>query len=340
MSKIGNATLLAFQGELAKMAAPSSVLGTAGALGGVGLGAGALLGAGVGGVRKYQQAREEGLTRGQALRAGFSGAVSGGGKGAIAGGALGLAGGGALGHFSPGAGDSIRQTLNATGGPAGSFSRFGQRQVHGLTGYAEGHLGEIRHGAWAKQQAEEAAKKHLDSVRAGAVAPGRLESGVNKLLGRTPVDAAEKQLQQAVKAREVAEKAEQMGLTSVPGYLKSLGTNGVGATLGTAGADFWHSADPLTKAMTVAGGAGVVREAVRSEDPEHEGRGRLRRVGGKLRDVATLGLLSPLPMGTQMGLSSVVKRPEKRNAKVNTARPLQQDLSGASGQVLAPGELS
>lgn len=333
MSKIGNAALSSFQEELAKMAAPSTILGTGGALGGLGVGVGGILGAGIGGVRKYQQAREEGGTRLQAMGAGLSGAYSGGTTGALAGGALGMAGGSALGHLAPETGNAIVKNLNAREGIPGAFARFGQRQVHGLTGYAEGHLGDIRHGAWASRRAEEAARAELSAARAGTSQPGLIASGVNKVLGRTHVEAAKSNLAKAVNARKVSEEVERMGMTSVPGYLRSMKQNGVGTTLGTAAKDFWSNADPLTKAMAVGSGYGVVSEAMKDENPMYPGEGRLSRTARRAADVAAFGLTSPLPMGTQNLISYGLRQlPTKDSYRGRLLEPLSQDLSAMSGQ--------
>jgi len=129
--------LHAFHDELLKTSAvPWQQLGhSIGALGG----AGAAIGAGVNGLREgynaYQDARDQGsgeLMAGvHGLFGGASGAIRGGIVGGLAGGAAGAAGT----HFAGGATKSIADKILAN--PVSGFAgRFGQRQVHGLTGWA------------------------------------------------------------------------------------------------------------------------------------------------------------------------------------------------------------
>lgn len=112
MPKLDEQAIEAFQNELQKIAAglaPAATLG--------------VLGAGLGGFSGYSRARQEGKSVGGALGAA--------GKGALTGGALGALGGAGLSKVAP----SV----------AGALGRFGQRQVHSVTGWVpQGGLAEMR----------------------------------------------------------------------------------------------------------------------------------------------------------------------------------------------------
>jgi hypothetical protein len=128
--------LHAFHDELSKEAAvPWQQIGRA--VGGLG-GAGAVVGAAANGLREgvngYNEAREQGasgVTSGlNALSRGGSGAITGG----VLGGALGGVGGAVGSHFNAkGTQALVDKALKTPGLAAGA--RFGQRQVHGLTGW-------------------------------------------------------------------------------------------------------------------------------------------------------------------------------------------------------------
>jgi len=128
--------LLSFHDELLKTSAvPWQQIGRAvGTFGG----AGAALGAGVNGLREgynaYQEAKDQGSGGVMAGIHGLFGGAAGAYKGGLLGGLAGSAAGAAGAHFAGGTTKSIADKLlaNRVGGAVG---RFGQRQVHGLTGW-------------------------------------------------------------------------------------------------------------------------------------------------------------------------------------------------------------
>lgn len=141
MPKLDEQAIEAFQDELQKIAAglaPAATLG--------------VLGAGLGGFSGYSRARQEGKSVGGALGAA--------GKGALTGGALGALGGAGLSKVAPGV--------------AGAIGRFGQRQVHGVTGWSpKGGLAEMRMSPGdAASSLPEFAKHVKDKGVLGAIGAG------------------------------------------------------------------------------------------------------------------------------------------------------------------------
>lgn len=257
------ASLLALGRKVVRSGAFSRGVHGAGAGAGLGAAGGAAGGAAIGAGKGYQQAREAGAEPGAAAGRGLLGSLGGAAKGALLGagvGTLGLGGAAAaLRRYRVGA-------LPAMGGPIGAISRFGQRQVHGLTGWKpSGGLQSIRGGAWA---AEEALKKAPHSGPAFAHA----------------------------RAARAAEKA---GLTSLPGYAKGLATKPL-QTLRTGTTEQWHAMGPFGRALiygypAVAGGGALLRKGEPGEG------GRLERAGRHL-GAAAYGL-GPLPILPQLALA-------------------------------------
>lgn len=285
-----------FQDELEKRAvntagllgrAGSFLKGQAGAAGaglGVGAASGGLLGAGVQGVRGYQQAKEQGATTGQALMGGVGGAVSGGLTGAAIGGGLGGVAGLAGGARARGVADKLVQSKN----PLGATARFGQRQLHSVTGYADHRtpeglkqLNDMRAGSWGAKQRMEAAQKNLAAVQ-----------------GKSGVDPAalQKAQQEASKAGvglAAAEKAQGMGLTSLPGYLKSLAHRPID-TIRAGAAEQWHGSGLGGKFLFAGVPAlGAAGEALTPS--EEGGPGKVERTSKALLGGLAFGA-APIPL--------------------------------------------
>jgi hypothetical protein len=252
---LDEAMLLAFRDELRKEA--GFALKNIGSLGG----RGALLGAGggaiLGGIHGYQHAEENG-------QSGVSGALGGAVQGATMGGMAGGLAGGA-------AGGLVKRDLShltQTPGALGAASRFGQRQVHGITGMlSPAEIEGVRGGAHDARQALQTAKAE------GSKSVPRLE-----------------------KALKASEKAQNMGLTSIPGYLKSMKNNGIGKTLRTSAEEQIRNQPVLTAAavgLPLAAGALAPTE-------EGQGRGEAvgRAVGGAVGEIAG----GMMPMGGQAAL--------------------------------------
>lgn len=252
-----------------------SILG--GASGGAGAGGlvGGVLGAGEGAVRGYREAKEQGAPTGQALSGALSGALQTGSKrslqGALAGAALG-GGGAGLQKDLPG-------KLNVL--PyVGAGSRFGQRQLHSLTGWTpKGGVQAIRGGAYSAGQNVEKTRDVLRQAR---------KKG-------TSVPKAKKELSKAREALEASTKAEQMGLTSLPGYAKALRADPK-AALRAGFEEQYKSMGPGLRALTYGGTAASVGGELTRDDPTA---GRLERTGRSL-GAGLPFLAGPLPLAATM----------------------------------------
>jgi hypothetical protein len=345
MSSIEELQLVVFQDELQKIGAPAWMAGLkalrnrVGGAVGSGVGAGVLgggtLGAGVGGVRDYVEAKRQGATTGQAVGAGLGGALSGGYKGLLMGGAAGgLAGGiGAARGIAPG----MAKKLTEMRGPVGAFARSGQRNVHGLTGWTpKGGISSIRGGSYAAREA----KKSVGTLRQVREAAEKADpSLLQRMRGMSPEEVrriarskGEAKVRTATKGVAAARKAERMGLTSLPGYAKSMREHGVGKTLATGFKEQWHAGGPLGKAMALYPGYEIGQAALGKGEPG--GPGRAERVG---RSLGSLAFATPLPALTAMaaagGISSAGGAAGKGIGKLRRKKkPLGQNPAAPSLQ--------
>ena len=268
MSQFSDRTLSALREELSKLAAPNfhSLVGGAGAGMGLGAAVGGVGGAVHGAVKGYRKAKEEGSS---GLVGGLAGAAGGAARGAGVGAAAGALGGAGLGAASPKALGRLVSADNA----AGSAARFGQRQVHSLTGWTP--------------------KKGIESIRGGAY-------DAREAL-RTAKGA--KEVQQAHKALETAEASQRMGLTNLPGYAKAVNREGLANVLKTDAAAQWHSGGIAAKALGVGlPAAALAAEVAKKEQPEGEGRGQAlgRAIGGTIGGV----MGTAMPIAGQIALGS------------------------------------
>jgi len=265
-----------------------AALGAAGALGGIGAVGGGLLGAGTAGVEAYRQAKETGASTGQALTSSMVSGLSGAGRGAIRGAALGAAGGAALGGISPGAGNFVARARELPG--IGAAARLGQRQTHALTGWLpeQGNvrsLGQLRMGSSVQKENLAKAQDALQAAKAQTHgSPEQLEKAVGR---------AGREVEQSRRGLEAAEKAEDWGLTSIPGYLRSVRERGLLPTMRTGAEEQWHSMSPGWKAVSLGVPAIEMASALRApEGPDGPGRGeRLGRgIGAAVGGMAMGGI--------------------------------------------------
>jgi hypothetical protein len=234
-----------------------------GSLGGIGALGGALTGAAAGGARHYHEAREQGASVGGSLLGGLGGAVSGAAKGGLIGAGLG-AGAGALAK-----GDLSR--LGDRSGLVGAGARFGQRQVHSLTGnLSPQELIGVRGGAYGAQQ----------SLR-------RAAQGVASATTPKAFEKAHSVEQRAAKALRATADATglrtNMDLTSLPGYAKAVKEHGVGKVLATGAREQIANSPPALAALMI--GAPVVgagKALLGPDEVDAQGRGRGERVGEEL----------------------------------------------------------
>lgn len=288
-------------------------LGGFGSGAGIGAGVGAGVGAAGGAVGSYREAKREGLTPGQAAVSALGGAASGAAKGTLLGAGVG------------GLGSGVAGALRSSGGPSGAFtgdtgvlgslSRFGQRQVHALTGWTpQGYLNpegarQLRAGAYG-------AKKTLDKA--------------TKATG----PKAAKELQQAKEHFQAAERAERMGLTSIPGYLRSMKTHGIGETVGAGIREQWKSG-PLGKAFVAAPVIGAGYELARG-DPENAGKS-LASMGYAMAPMPTAGSLMLAPVMSK-GFGMIGRGVGKLRRKIPQVNPPTEQQYLETGGNSAPTE--
>jgi len=290
--QLSDGVFLGFHDELEKLAVDMHrLLGNAGAAGGVGALVGAGGGALAGGVRKYRQARAEGESVAQGVARGVGGALHGAGTGALVG-----AGAGAL--YGAAAPQAFHRGLSQVGGPIGAGARFGQRQVHAFTGWLPKagdpkSLESLRGGAYGARKTLGNTQKELASATAHGQTGGALRS-------------AEKSVERARGGLEGAEKAQAMGLTSIPGYARALRAD-PGKALRTGMAEQWRSGGLGAKAMLLGlpamGAVGAMRAPEAAAGP-----GKGERVGRELG--MTAGYLATAPLGFVPGqvVSSAIGR--------------------------------
>lgn len=250
---------------LAAMAKATKGFGSGAGMGGA---LGAAGGAILGGVHNFRDAREHGASGGQAALSGLAGV----GKGAVRGAVTGALVGGTAGAAAP---TLASQASSLTG--LGSASRFGQRQIHSLTGVGDA--------------------AYVRSIGGGAADARERLVGSTKGLRDAP-DAAGRaramgDVRDARRSFQAAEKSEAAGLTSIPGFLRAAGKDPIG-TLSTGLKGQWHSAGAGGKALMFgAPVAGAANELRKGEDSSGKERGRFERAG-RIFGGAASGMVAPL----------------------------------------------
>jgi hypothetical protein len=253
---------------------------------GTGLGLG-LLGGGVAGAasegkRQYDMARQNGQGVLGAARHGAGGALvgalHGAGKGALIGaGAGALAGAAAPTQLLRGT-RAISQVKN----PLGDAANFGQRQVHGFTGWRPG-----------------GAVKSIEQIGGGA-------AEARGALGKALQGGDAAAIGKAQGTLSAAEKAQAMGLTSLPGVAKSVKDNGLLPTVATGAKEQWSGSSKKMKALMVGLPAASVVNTLRKGETEG-GKGKGERIGRTLG--GALGYsMAPLSLGAGTALGMGLER--------------------------------
>lgn len=333
-------------GQVMGNARVHSALGGAGALGGIGAAAGGLLGAGVEGVRGYRSARAEGAGAGQALGAGAAQALGGARKGAIAGGTAGLALGGAGGAIAPGQMNAVRQAATTAGAGVGAAARFGQRQVHAVSGWRPGadpsSIRSIGAGAHNAQEALGGAVQKANDLHAAGAGGAKLESAVKN------VGAAQKGYGAAVRSEHMGfnnasgraiSQGEQGGLSNVPGYVKSMKENGVLPTMSAGFKEQWHGMSPAWKAVMIGAPLAETVHAARTPDQEG-GPGKGERVARGLAGAIAGSTMGAIPMATGSVLQGGIQRAAAAGGRVvdRLRRPTAELSADASAGQVVPAE--
>lgn len=249
---------------------------------GVGMLGGAAAGAVAGGKSQYELARQNGQSQlgavGHSLGGALVGAARGAGKGALIG-----AGTGALaGAVAPT--QLLRGTsaLSQVKNTVGEAANFGQRQVHGFTGWRPG-----------------GATKSIERIGGGAA---EARGAVAKAVKGGDAAAVGK----AQGALGAAEQAQSMGLTSLPGVARSMKNNGLLPTVAAGAKEQWSGSSNKMKAMMVGLPALSVANTLRKGETEG-GKGKGERIGRTLG--GTLGYsMAPLSLGASTVLGAGLER--------------------------------
>ena len=223
---------------------------------------------------------------------------------------VGLRGARGIGEALRSGSGSVGSAIKAT---PGAVSRFGKRQLHGLTGWTP-KAGPVsgRHGVGALEsigfQGSKASKAALDTAKAAPATKG----GTGVLQKIMHGDRAGTQaLADKVKSRAVgraekfhaASKAhEKAGLTSLPGWAKGMATKPAETLKAGIGKE-WHSGS-LGKAMV---GLPVAASGYQLAKPtEAGGPGRLQRAGKSLGEMGwAMGMPIAGAMAAAKGISTL-----------------------------------
>lgn len=305
---------LAGPGVLPGLARRALSAGSASALGGA---AGGALGAGVGAYKGYNEAKAQG---GSGIGGALRGALSTGMQGAIGGAAVGAIGGAAAGQR----GADFAKSLATKDNTLGVISRFGQRQVHAVTGALP--EGFATRGAAVRSigAGSASALKDLQAVRAKLpTATGAEHAGLL---------ADQSRLMTTVRGARAAEEA---GFTSIPGMFRSMASPRQFAS-GAAGAakQQWHGAKGVVgKASLVGLPLGMAASEAASPD------GDAGSVAGSLGESLPYAMLPMATAGTMLlgsGLSAAGKRLGRRREPAMVRPEDSEGLAAPPERVESP----
>jgi hypothetical protein len=224
-------------------------------------------------------------------------------------------------------------------GAIGATARFGQRQIHGLTGWKpKGGLESIRGGTWAAQRRVEDAEKALEAARAGKAPVGlmaRLRGGTPEQIRQRYVRGAAEEGRKARAGLTVAREAEEMGLTSLPGYARSMARDPL-KTIGTGFRQQWHEMGPVGRSLIYGFPAATATEAYLTPT-QPGGPGKPERIGRSLGELV-YGM-GPLPISSMLlaapMLSAVGGGTGKALSKLRGKQPpAPPQLDPAGGQAV------
>jgi len=249
---------------------------------GLGMLGGAAFGGATGGKAQYDLARQRGQGVLGAVGHGAGGALVGAVRGAGVGAAVGAGAGALAGAAAPTQLLRGTRALSQVKNTVGEAANFGQRQVHGFTGWRPGgsvkSIERIGGGAAEARGALDKAVKGGDSVAVG-------------------------------KARDTlgaAEQAQAMGLTSLPGVARSMKNNGLLPTVAAGAKEQWKGSSNKMKALMVGLPAVSVANTLRNGETAN-GQGKAERVGRTLG--GALGYtMAPLSLGASTALGAGLER--------------------------------
>lgn len=290
--------LLKIAGEKAAMpnfysTGVNKALMNAGSMAALGGTAGAGVGALAGAVKGYRDARQQGETGLRAVGGGVSGALGGAGKGALVGAGVGGLVGAGHSLVRPEHAEALRQRLTESS----AISRFGQRQMHGITGAVNPD------GLKGLHMDAESRLKELQALR---VQPDRAPNWWQKnVQGKIRVQPTGDELASARESFEAADRAQAHGLTSLPGIVSSLKNRGVKETFRDAKDFQLRGASNASKALTVAGLGMSAHDAIKRQEGE-TGAEHAARAGIGVLGTGVGVLTGGIPQALQLGVGHAV----------------------------------
>ncbi len=188
--------------------------------------------------------------------------------------------GGAAGGLSGARGAEFAKGLAAREGRLGGVARYGQRQVHGLTGWVPEGFAKTQEGRVAA----------IRSLRDPDYT--RLEKNISDKVGlRKPSKGLVEDLRRHIAVGEM----QKNDLTNLPGLARGL-AHAPGETVKT----MWHAATPMDKALAVGVPTLGIASAAMSK-PQEGQPGRAERIGSSLSGLSGLGQ-SSMPTAAMMAL--------------------------------------
>jgi hypothetical protein len=148
---------------------------------------------------------------------------------------------------------------------------------------------------------------------------------------------ASKGVASAQKGYGAAYRAERMGLTSVPGYLKSMKDNGVLPTMSAGFKEQWHGMSPGWKALMI--GAPLAETAHALAIPDQEGGpGKGERVARGLAGAVAGSTMGAIPMATggllQGGITAAAGRAGRLVDRYRRPSTPDGSADASAGQVV------
>lgn len=265
----------AIPGVLQRLGHRALASGGGAALGGVG---GAGLGALTGGVRGALGGDED-------APGGLRGALRGALSGAGVGGALGLAAGGGAGALGGARAQKAVLGIGQRPGILGGVARFGQTQAHSLT------------GALPKGMS-----RHEGLKAIGASPAERIQRSMTEVLRKEGPQS--KKYQSLLKGHAYARQSEELGLTHVPGFFKSILTSPV-RTVKAGLKREWYG-NPTVGSKALAFGLPTAMVGGSAASKGEEGSTRTGRALGALGGVAGFAV-APMGVAGDLVSSSILE---------------------------------
>jgi len=232
-----------------------------------------------------------------------------------------------------------RGARDLAGDSPADVGKFLKRQVHSVTGWTpQGFMspaGARELGAGDIESSMSAVRKaHTAVNKAPDVEANLWDRFMDRSTAAKRQIATAKANDELTKARKgltLSHEATNMGLTSVPGYLKSMVTNGVGKTLSTGAQQQWYTSNPAERALLF--GVPAVAMAHGALAKPEEGHSRL----GNVATAASMAPFGPLPVTAATALTMGVEKAFKRKPKQPPRTLLPEYSPPATSEAISPG---